>query len=129
MAGMEALQAQMAQLLQGQQAQAVEMAALRQHNEYLRQRAEEQAGIAALAQAIQDQNAANARRNRPTMVYNKGVGKPVVFTNREQDWIVWARKLRNFVVAVHEGAGPVLDWAATSDHEILEDDIRDSFGT
>ena len=55
--------------------------------------------------------AANPARTNPTLVDTKGLGKPPPLTNRESEFVSWARRTENLVVSVHPGARDVLTWA------------------
>lgn len=62
---------------------------------------------AAAAQQQQELLAALARdrpRNRPTLVDQRGLGKPERFSSKEADWRIWALRLVNYVSGVYPQA-------------------------
>ena len=54
------------------------------------------------------------RRERRTLVDNKGIGKPNTFKNAEKEFAHWARKVELYITGVFPQMEAVLNWATES---------------
>jgi hypothetical protein len=65
--------------------------------------------------------AANARRrDTTTLVDNRGLGKPQMFRNEEDNFRMWASKTEEYILGVYPQLEAVLSWAA--EHTSIIDD-------
>ena len=70
---------------------------------------------------------ADAIKSRPPekkqLVDTRGLCKPRHFSNKEEDFVVWARKLENYVCGVFDKAGGILTLAAEAQEKINTEEI------
>ena len=73
------------------------------------------------------------RLSRPKGLFDpKGLGKPQVLGDEaaEQRFRVWAVKVEDYVFGVYGGRSrEVLEWAASADSEITNEEIANSYGS
>ena len=68
------------------------------------------------------------------LVDTRGVGKPSTFgvgdeRTLEKQFLVWSRKMQNFVVSVFPDMKPVLEWAGIQSEAITADGLEAAFGS
>eukprot|EP00959_Pyramimonas_sp_CCMP1952_P122523 2561562-Pyramimonas_sp.AAC.1 len=78
--------------------------------------------------AIRDLARAQADRSRPTLVDTKGLGRPKVFSNKEDEFQNWSQKVESFFSGVFPEAERLLEWSADQGGEVDLDAVRDEFG-
>ena len=70
-----------------------------------------------------------AHRQRPTLIDNKGIGRPDPFNSIEAEWRMFEIKFGNYVVGAFPKAREVLKWAADfGGEEITEEARKDRWG-
>ena len=72
-----------------------------------------------------------SQREQPytNLVDSRGIGRPTVFTEKEDDFRNWSRKTENYIVAgLGEGFRQILRWGADQDHPVALEAIRDEYG-
>ena len=85
-------------------------AAMEEMRQQLRQGAQVQQAIQQLPQQL----AEAVRDNRPQrlLVDNRGLGKPGMFSNRDEDFLTWTRKTANYVSSVFPNSKTIMGLAA-----------------
>jgi len=69
-------------------------------------------------------------RGKPSLIDAKGLGKPQVYDEKEENFPKWVRKTENYIVGVlGEGFRKVLSWAVEQEDPILHPDWDAEFGT
>ena len=71
-------------------------------------------GLAELPGAIKTVLSRAQAPTRRMLVDQKGLGKPPVFSDREEDFYVWAKKVENYVSAVFPNVRGALTFAVES---------------
>ena len=149
MAALQALQAQVAQLAAELTATRTELAQARQVADQAHATA--QAAGTAAAQGAQNgggapqglaemqaavvamQACATALQQRreqgPSLVDNRGLGRPTSFDNTEDKFQRWSEKIESFVCAVYPDLTRIMEWSADMSRVIEERDIEEEFGT
>ena len=61
--------------------------------------------------------------------YCTHLGKPEKFNNDERDFVMWARRLQNFVVSVYPYAREAMALAAESSGAVVVEDLELEVGT
>lgn len=94
-----------------------------QHNALQQQQQQSLQALQAVAQAL-------TRDNRgPTLVDNKGLGKPAIFPNKQPEFLRWSRSVENFAVSnFGETFRGVMEWAAMSEVPIDDDMVQGAYG-
>ena len=108
-------QEQMVQRMQGVIERQVEEARRSARNlDEMRQQLRDAGQVQAALQQFPEQLASAVRGNREPrlLVDNRGLGKPGMFSNREEDFLVWTRKTANYVASIFPNAKAVLGLAA-----------------
>ena len=76
-----------------------------------------------------------AKKDTPSLIDVKGVGRPKEFTGREEDYQQWSKKTEAFFAVVIKESEMMLEWAAeqptetTTDLEFLPTDTNDAQST
>ena len=84
--------------------------ALEEMRQQMRAGAEVQQALQQLpAQLVE---AMHSNRAQKLLVDNRGLGKPGMFTNREEDFLTWTRKTSNYVASVFPNSKTILGLAA-----------------
>ncbi|CAK0855964.1 unnamed protein product [Prorocentrum cordatum] len=117
--------AEMEQVIQQLQAQVLQ---LTQQLQAVQQGAAQQGGMADAVAAIRELARAQADRSRPTLVDTRGLGRPKVFSNKEDDFQNWSQKVESFFSGVFPEAERLLEWSADQGGEVELDAVRDEFG-
>ena len=129
---MEDLQRQLMELAQRMEAMQGEVVNLRGENAQLRQVRdvswEALQRLPDLVLAVQEQSAQMTRRQRRTLVDNKGIGKPNVFKNVEKEFVHWARKVELYITGVYPEMEVVLNWATDSQERVTRAMVLAQFG-
>ena len=67
--------------------------------------------------------------HKPSLIDQRGLGKPTVFPDKEDKFAAWMRKTENYIVGVFgEEFRQVLIWAAESDSVLEKKDWVEAFG-
>ena len=126
---MRAMQVQMEAMTREIQRLSAENARLtmEQQQGLVQQQAQTTQALQAMAEALQSQRPNN---KWPSLVDNKGLGKPSVFNNKQADFLRWSRNVENFAVSnFGEEFRVVMEWAATSEVPIEDDMVKEEFGS
>ena len=75
------------------------------------QGAQMQAALANLPAAMAEAVKSSGPR---LLVDNRGLGKPAMFSNKEEDFLVWTRKTSNYVASIFPNAKEIMRLAADS---------------
>ncbi len=86
------------------------------------------AALVQLGEAVKDLAEKSGKKDVPSLIDNKGLGKPTVFDNDDGHFMEWASKTANFIAGVHPQLRVVLEWASDHEQEILPGDWQDEFG-
>ena len=62
---------------------------------------------------------------KPGLVDTKGVGRRATFDGTQSKWSGWAFKVQNFIASVYAQGCDTLDWAATRESMIVEEDLKE----
>ena len=126
---MEEVQAQIARLLQENQALNQRLEALAAQQAQQAQQAQLAPDLLQRLATLPDQ-LANVMRNPQasrSLVDNRGLGKPPLFTNKEVDFRTWSRKAENYVCAVYADAADLLAMAAERETPVVVADVQLEF--
>ena len=68
--------------------------------------------------AISNLATAQVRKDTPSLIDLKGLGRPKEFTGREEDFEPWSKKMEAFLAGVIKESEMMLEWAAEQPTEI-----------
>ena len=103
----------------------------------LRAQVASESGLADAVRAINNLATAQVRKDTPSLIDVKGLGRPKEFTGREEDFQKWSKKTEAFFAGVIKESEMMLEWAAeqpteitttTIDLEFLPTDTNDDRG-
>ena len=77
-----------------------------------------ESGFANAVRAINNLATAQVRKDTPSLIDVKGLGRPKEFTGREEDFLQWSKKTEAFFVGVIKESEMMLEWAAEQPTEI-----------
>ena len=102
----------------------------------LRAQVAAESGLADAVRAINNLATAQVRKDTPSLIDVKGLGRPKEFSGREEDFQQWS-KTEAFFAGVSKESEEMLEWAAeqpteitttTIDHEFLPTDTNEDRG-
>ena len=91
---------------------------LRQEVFNLRAQVAAESGLADAVRAINSLATAQVRKETPSLIDVKGLGRPKEFTGREKDFQQWSKKTEAFFAGVIKESEMMLEWAAEQPTEI-----------
>ena len=68
------------------------------------------------------QTGARSSGRRHGLVDTKGVGRPATFDGNPSKWSAWSFKVENFIASVYTHGREALDWAASREGMIFDDE-------
>ena len=68
--------------------------------------------LADVVRAVNNLATAQVRKDTPSLIDVKGLGRPKEFTGREEDFQQWSKKTEAFLAGVTKGSEMMLEWAA-----------------
>ena len=74
--------------------------------------------LADALRAINNLVTAQVRKDTPSLIDVKGLGRPKEFTGREEDFLQWSKKTEAFFAGVIKESETMLEWAAEQATEI-----------
>ena len=77
-----------------------------------------ESGLGDAVRAINNLATAQVRKDTPSLIDVKGLGRPKEFTGREEDFQQWSNKTEAFFVGVIKESETTLEWAAEQPTEI-----------
>ena len=77
-----------------------------------------ESGLADAVRAINNLATAQIRKDTPSLIDVKGLGRPKEFTGREEDFQQWSKKTETFFAGVIKESEMMLEWAAEQPTEI-----------
>ena len=77
-----------------------------------------ESGFAGAVRAINNLATAQVRKDTPSFIDVKGLGRPKEFTGREEDFQQWSKKAVTFFAGVIKESEMMLEWAAEQPTEI-----------
>ena len=77
-----------------------------------------ESGLADAVRAINNLATAQVRKDTPSLIDVKGLGRPKEFTGREEDFQPWSKKTEAFFAGVIKESEMMLEWAAEQPTEI-----------
>ena len=80
----------------------------------------EESGLADAVRAINNLATAQVRKDAPSLIDVKGLGRPKEFTGREEDFQQWSKKTEAFFAGVIKESEMMLEWAAEKTTEIQQ---------
>ena len=84
----------------------------------LRAQVAAESGLADAVRAINNLATAQVRKDTPSLIAVKGLGRPKEFTGREEDFQQWSEKTEAFFAGVIKESEMMLEWAAEQPTEI-----------
>ena len=84
----------------------------------LRAQAAAASGLAEAVRAINNVGTAQVRKDTPSLIDVKGLGRPKEFTGSEEDFQQWSKKTEAFFAGVIKESEMMLEWAAEQPTEI-----------
>ena len=84
----------------------------------LRAQVAAESGLADAVRAINNLATAQIRKDTPSLIDVKGLGRPKEFTGREEDFQQWLKKTEAFFAGVIKESEMMLEWAAEQPTEI-----------
>ena len=93
----------------------------------LRAQVAAESGLADAVRAINNFATAQVRKDTPSLIDVKGLGRPKEFTGREEDFQQWSKKTEAFFAGVIKESGMMLEWAAEQTTEIATELINCEF--
>ena len=84
----------------------------------LRAQVTAESGLASAVRAINNLATAQVRKDTPSHIDVKGLGRPKEFTGREEDFQQWSKKTEAFFAGVIKESEMMLEWAAEQPTEI-----------
>ena len=98
----------------------------------LRAQVAAESGLADAVRAIKNLATAQVRKDTPSLIDVKGLGRPTEFTGREEDFQQWSKKTEAFFAGVIKESEMMLEWAAEQptaiDLEFLPTDTNEDRG-
>ena len=85
----------------------------------LRAQVTAQSGLSETVRAINNLATAQVRKETPSLVDGKGLGRPEEFSVREEDFQQWSNKTEAFFAGVIMESEMMLEWAAEQPKEIM----------
>ena len=86
-----------------------------------------QIGLAEAVCAVSNLATAQVRKDTPSLIDVKGVGRPKELIGKEEDVQQWPKKTEAFFAGVTKGSEILLDWSAEQVTEITQELIRLEF--
>ena len=80
-----------------------------------------ESGLADAVRAINNLATAQVRKDTPSLIDEKGLGRPKEFTGREEDFQQWSKKTEAFFAGVMKESEMMLEWAAELPTESHDD--------
>ena len=77
-----------------------------------------ESGLADAVRAINNLATAQVRKDTPSLIDVKGLGRPKEFIGREEDFQQWSKKTKAFFAGVIKESEMMLEWAAEQPTEI-----------
>ena len=77
-----------------------------------------ESGLADAVRAINSLVTAHVRKDTPSLIDVKGLGRPTEFTGREEDFQEWSKKTEAFFAGVIKKSEMMLEWAPEQPTEI-----------
>ena len=102
---------------------------LRQELFTLRAQVAAESGLADEVRAINNLATAQVRKDTPSLIDMKGLGRPKESTGREEDFQQWSKKTEAFFAGVIKESEMMLEWAAEQPTEITTTAIDLEFST
>ena len=75
-------------------------------------------GLADAVRAINKIAAAQVRKDTPSLIDVKGLGRPKEFSGREKDFQQWSKKTKAFFAGVIKELDTMLEWVAEQTVEV-----------
>ena len=96
----------------------------------LRAQVAAESGLAVAVRAINSLATAQDRKDTPSLIDVKGLGRPKEFTGRDEDFQQWSKKTEAFFAGVIKESEMMLEWAAgqPTDLEFLLTDTNEDRG-
>ena len=91
---------------------------LQQEVFFLRAQVAAESGLADAVRAINNLVTAQVRKDTPSLIDVKGLGRTKEFTGREEDFQPWSKKTEAFFAGVIKESEMMLEWAAEQPKEI-----------
>ena len=91
---------------------------LQQESCTLRAQIAAESGLADAVRAINNLATAQVRKDTPSLIDVKGLGRPKEFSGREEDFQLWSKKTEAFFAGVIKECEMMLEWAAEQATEI-----------
>ena len=82
-----------------------------------------------MEEAVKDLAAKASKKDVPSLIDNKGLGKPNVFDNSEDHFLAWAATTANTIVGVHLQLRLALEWTSDQEQEINPADWQEELGS
>ena len=87
------------------------------------------AGLGTLPELVTAIKSQSSKPERVSLIDQRGLGKPAMFTENEEKFTAWMRKIENYVVGVFgEEFRQVMIWAAESDAPVDQGAWQQAFG-
>ena len=83
-----------------------------------------ESGLADAVRAINNLSTAEVRKNTPSLIDVKGLGRPKEFTGREEGFQQWSKKTEAFFDGEIKESEMLLEWAPEQTTEIHDDSYR-----
>ena len=93
----------------------------------LRAQVAAESGLADAVRAINNLATAQVRKDTPSLIDVKGLGRPKEFTGREEDFQQWSKKTNAFFFGVIKESEMMLEWVAEQTTEITTELINREF--
>ena len=93
----------------------------------LRAQVASQVQIAEAVQAINNLATAQVRKDTPSLIDVKGLGRPKEFSGKEEDFQQWSKKTEAFFAGMIKESEVMLEWAAEQTTEITTELINREF--
>ena len=84
---------------------------LQQESFTLRVQVAAESGLADAVRAINNLTTAQVRKNTPSLIEVKGLGRPKEFSGKEEDFQQWSKKTEAFFAGVIKESEMMLEWA------------------
>ena len=91
---------------------------LQQEEFNLRAQVAAESGLADAVRAINNLATAQVRKDTPSLIDEKGLGRPMEFAGHEEDFQQWPKKTEAFFAGVIRESEMMLEWAAEQPTEI-----------
>ena len=90
----------------------------------LRAQVTARSGLAEAVQAINNLATAQVRKDTPSFIDVKGLGRPKEFSGKEEDFLQWSKKTETFFAGVIKDSEMMLEWATEQTTEITTELIN-----